>query len=107
MSAKHTPGPWRPTFGQLVRVFPKGSNSPICGVHIRGKFVGKQKRSHEEADANARLIAAAPDMLEALKEIETRLSGDGYVDSDDKVAGLMSIRAAIAKAEGVKEKDNG
>ena len=46
-----------------------------------------------EAKANARLIAAAPDLLEALK----RVCSHGYRSSPD----WDNARAAITKAEGV------
>lgn len=60
--------------------------------------------SHEvthgtECEANARLIAAAPDLLEALREAEAvidALDMSGYSQRDT----LATIRAAIAKAEG-------
>lgn len=51
---------------------------------------------HDEADANARLIAAAPDLLAALKAI---LNSDGlpeHVHEDNRARAI----AAIAKAEG-------
>jgi hypothetical protein len=48
--------------------------------------------------ANAKLIAAAPDMLEALKQIEPSL-GRGYAPDGSPTLGDIA-RAAIAKAEG-------
>lgn len=47
-----------------------------------------------KAEANARLIAAAPELLEALKAIESCLS------PDDNDYAAQKVRAAIAKAEG-------
>lgn len=57
----------------------------------------------EEGKANARLIAAAPDLLEALKEAYDMLSL--YCDIPDIHTGdymdtLETCRAAIAKARG-------
>lgn len=85
---KHTPGPWkkRPHFtpaGNAIVV--DSSNIGIAGVF------GK---SHEQdAEANAALIAAAPELLEACKMILPYLqSNNGY--------GADQIEAAIAKAEG-------
>lgn len=54
-----TPGPWVVRNGNLVRVAPRGSVSPICGVHRRGKHT--HGVDDIETLANARLIAAAPD----------------------------------------------
>jgi hypothetical protein len=53
----------------------------------------------EQRDANARLIAAAPQMLEALTSLVAAYDEDeGYGDSF--VARIDSARAAIDKAEG-------
>jgi len=60
-----------------------------------------------EATANAHLIAAAPDMYEALKQIQKWLLVDGELDRKD-LYNQQFIKAndltakAIAKAEGVK-----
>jgi len=50
------------------------------------------------ATANARLMAAAPDLLEAAKKMRSRLKyADPYVVPDDA---MEDLKAAIAKAEG-------
>lgn len=77
MSTEHTPGPWK-AFGTAV-YFPG----------IRGGF---DLRSCPNPEANARLIAAAPDLLDALKEV-VRIS-------DRKHDAWDAARAAIAKATG-------
>jgi len=51
----------------------------------------------EESESNARLIAAAPELLEALTEIVAAADGDGWKKLDATFAGA---RAAIAKATG-------
>jgi hypothetical protein len=53
---KHTSAPWR----QLVTRIDDARGYQICHVDLHGK-------SEAERDANRRLIAAAPDLLEALK----------------------------------------
>jgi hypothetical protein len=55
-----------------------------------------------DADANARLIAASPDLLEALKRIEPIIDVIEYFSPEKAVDGSIAkqIRAAIAKAEG-------
>ena len=63
---KHTPGPWTYFVGNangrgLIRVEVCGTASENCGHHI-ASFT----RGHEN-EANARLIAAAPDLLAACK----------------------------------------
>jgi len=51
-----------------------------------------------EAKANARLIAAAPELLEALKDLVRYLK---YIENDS--TGLELAEFAIAKAEGQGE----
>lgn len=48
-------------------------------------------------EANARLVAAAPELLEALEEIVSAADGDGWNQLD---ATLSKARAALAKATG-------
>ena len=65
--SKHTRGPWeaaeRGDYGDL-----DGNSRVILGNWRRIAIV--QHKGDEEDEANARLIAAAPDMLEALEEIQ-------------------------------------
>jgi hypothetical protein len=58
----------------------------------------------DEAKANARLIAAAPEMLEALKAIVVLAKDHGRMNLP-QCAGMA--RAAIAKAEGNASKARG
>jgi hypothetical protein len=61
---KHTPGPWTP--GDIIRApretLPGSGGRGICRLYSESR---KQLRSEQEA--NAYLIAAAPEMLEALE----------------------------------------
>jgi hypothetical protein len=81
----HTPGPWR-TGRWGARCTVESDAGQVCGV---------SKRTTEEADAN--LIAAAPDMLRELKSI---LEWAVYEHSPLMPAEIASIKATIAKAEG-------
>ena len=96
---KHTPGPWtmHPRFddGAEVRAI-----APVawCGVATTVGSSGSQSIDAAEARANARLIAAAPDLLDALDRLE-RLSWSAMAP-DDPVR--VTARDAIAKA--TKEK---
>ena len=68
--AQHTPGPWT-IGGDLISN--QKSREEICKVLSRWRermFSPDQ----ETANANARLIAAAPDLLEACKEIKAEIS---------------------------------
>ena len=89
MSAgQHTPGLWevkRQINGEDFYIA-DGPNFDVCEI-----IVG-HARSQETAEANARLIAAAPDLLENLKQLCELLESIGH--------DCTPARAAIAKATG-------
>ena len=103
--SKHTPGPW--TVGHTRTVTHSGGIfSTETAVHRgdaadRGNCIaiayGHGALSHSEDDA--RLIAAAPDLLEALKELLNNPAGD-YDASDGYENAVKQARAAITKATG-------
>jgi len=87
MAAKHTPGPWKTikTFAGSTIVFDDQQNSI---AYLRG-----YKHPYK---ANARLIAAAPDLLEALLTFPQSLAW-----TDDELWDWNTkARAAIDKATG-------
>ncbi len=93
MSAKHTQGPWDPAAN-----WPPGM-SMVCHHDGSGwRPVADCAVSGDAAEANARLIAAAPELLEALKLAEpyVRAAGKLFHLGDD----LKRVQAAIAKATG-------
>lgn len=64
MKTKHTPGPWTVN-GRWVS---QGEHRTICNAtEMTMKSLVRQAAEYEQACANAQLIAAAPDMLEALE----------------------------------------
>ena len=91
---KHTPGPWKPACGA------RGTTCRHPAILCDGGQVGNATRQGSEAatDANARLIAAAPDLLEALQTIAGYLDDTAACNSDKAMA--STARAAIAKATG-------
>jgi hypothetical protein len=96
MTKQHTPGPWFVT-PDGAAVYEKD------GYGYRGDTVcGLPSRSDSRA-ANARLIAAAPDLLEALKvaaKAELYDPATGLIDADVLDIVQDVARAAIAKATG-------
>lgn len=94
METKHTPGPWR---RHSVEAYIVVSNDGTAVADTEADSV-----QHHQRLCNARLIAAAPDLLEALK---------GIVDDDDagvsladqlarSGARMAAAKAAILKATG-------
>ena len=85
----HTPGPWR--------VEPC-TNGGMILIRADGKH-GAHPQTHLQIvpEADARLIAAAPDLLEACKALIRSIDG---VESSITTSGIQQIRTAIAKAEG-------
>ena len=84
--SKHTPGPWRIHAGTIK-------------FHIDNNKEGVCSTSGDSIwdEANANLIAAAPELLEALKEI-IKLYGRSRLPA--RVDAIAKGKAAIAKAEG-------
>lgn len=64
MKSKHTPGPWHTGHGPQASIVYDRS-----GWGVANASVYHFKHEHGSALANAALIAAAPDLLEALEEI--------------------------------------
>ena len=93
--SKHTPGPWTvgPDGMDVI-----GDGSPVCHLGQYGEI--KPWRGCKNLNANARLIAAAPDLLEACKALAAYVAQEIGVPLDECVSGPIGIaRAAIAKAE--------
>ncbi|MEI6474581.1 MAG: hypothetical protein WCO75_04240 [Planctomycetota bacterium] len=81
----HTPGPWK----------------LVAGNHIQSEWgqIGRTwMMCNGDSVANAHLIAAAPELLEALKSLVDLEDGHVGVFTLDEI--MDAARAAIAKAEG-------
>lgn len=61
--SKHTPGPWKVS-GWRVCAFPERGIKVICDT------ANNNATRNDENASNARLIAAAPEMYDLLKEID-------------------------------------
>jgi len=101
MRIKHTPGPWIQV-GHWVE-HPDETVADICTCDPEAMGQSHFKRNYSEVVANARLIAAAPEMLEALQAIyHERPRGYEYV-SEYSLTIEDIARKAIAKATGAYE----
>ena len=85
-SAAWTPGPWSREVGA-------GRGAWIAGANMHGWAALACGNTDAEAEANARLIAAAPELYEALQFARDELRGQFGAEYDD-------IDAALAKARG-------
>ncbi len=96
--SEHTPRPWYTVTGS-VWTTPGGPDDG--GTHVAMMDRDEPKTTPTERDANARLIAAAPDMLEALKAANIELS-ELVQKGASKVTQtrFLVVREIIAKAEG-------
>lgn len=92
MSAGHTPGPWKRDICQVDKSWLKGRLSE-CVISPQGIVAVTG-----EGDADARLIAAAPELLDALQAMLAQLRKGPYAFKDSDA--LRSARAAVAKATG-------
>jgi hypothetical protein len=91
MSTKHTPGPWR-VGDNGATVFGPKTDAPSPRTIAT---VTKLPMIIQETKANARLIAAAPEMLKALYQALARLEAAGLEDTTTDI-----IKAAIHSAVG-------
>lgn len=95
----HTPGPWRvieaPQLETAVIVAAATTNVAILS------WMGNAAKPIEQRDADARLIAAAPDLLALALQYASECAectGDGWSDdTGQKCESCADIRAVIAK----------
>lgn len=90
----HTPGPWAHAGKYLVRlpedpIHPKYVGPMICRTRIAGGPWGVK-----EAEANARLIALAPRMLDAIAEFVRKVEA-GEARSKKSYAEMRAILAEL------------
>jgi hypothetical protein len=103
----HTPGPWTThKMGNTIYYYQIENN--------KGKWIADVKNQDQHSEANARLITAAPELLEVCKSILELLSAHpgetDYVDSEIisiEINGkqIKELFKATQKAEGHENKD--
>ena len=99
METKHTTGPWVIDWN-VSRLDIFGADETTLVASLRRSTLSQA--IDEAARSNARLIAAAPEMYEAIAAIATAMNL-GYIPNEILSEGspiLEGLRAAIAKAEG-------
>ena len=102
MTTKHTPGPWFTWEGGVYSGRPKvmkrrelsGYDAKICAIDDLYGTARSRK-------ANARLIAAAPELLAALQDVDALWMHHSIAHGDGKISPLHEkVISAIAKATG-------
>lgn len=92
MSERHTPGPWHldpPSHAGVIESDYHAVQIGACESNVISGFMSLE---------DARLIAAAPDMLASLRQVEAEMRaglGSSFGETREQV------RRAIAKAEGL------
>jgi len=94
--SKHTPGPWvirtAATYrSQVEAIDPKGRADVVARITT-------PRKGAEASDANAHLIAAAPDMLEALEAAIAWNDSVGHFPIASDI--ITAMESAIKKARG-------
>ena len=103
---KHTPGPWEVYHtkkyqddGTEVLYYEVGQTLDVKNsTSVAYHFWPYSKKNEIEFRANAHLIAAAPDLLEALELAKRTIEAAHHGFSI--AAQMVTIRAALAKARG-------
>jgi hypothetical protein len=103
---RHTPGPWDYDMDYIVAPDPDGRHPDIYIAEIAHSDDEGRIASPQQQDANRRLIAAAPDLLEALQRAEFLMrrvyEGDHHA-LENLLSAAAQARAAIAKATAIHQ----
>ena len=107
--SEHTPGPWkvqkyrnRPSSPWLTYVV--GESEQVAHVLPTGDGIGGERWGEETCEANAQLIAAAPDLLESLRAM---LEAIDTMDNLDEVVGDLIPKRAYLRAWDAVERASG
>jgi len=93
---QHTPAPWTREPGERFRHDQSAGVTGPNGSYVAAALDLNRYDKDEEVEANARLIAAAPDLLDALERLV-------HMAECNTVPGpnlMIQARAALAKARG-------
>ena len=99
--ATHTPGPWDYTLADETSsggVY--GNEKCVCDIIPKELQVAYDCEEVEIANANARLIAAAPEMYEMLREVLVEYEAEAKAEGWDLPTTGEMIREVLAKVEG-------
>ena len=94
--AEHTPGPWKVDHNRRLEIKQDTGEWSAMIAHVYKSGVCNANRYRMPAEANARLIAAAPQMLEALEAVgiagdRVRQDLDGHLAAQPGIAGAVDL----------------
>lgn len=104
--SEHTPGPWETDKTHKTRVYAKDRPGFRGFYRVGDAYFSSaglaNTPSHKEAVENAKMFAAAPDLLKALEEAKPAVEQlcVGQIAENECWNVLKRIEAAIAKAKG-------
>lgn len=106
MTTQHTPGPWhwdgsyaRRDNSRIIKVV----NGPASGNWVAAALDFNRDDRDDEVNANAHLIAAAPDLLASCQfalDWVNRIGEHAPIQFGGEAEVAAQLRASIAKAEG-------
>lgn len=103
--SEHTPGPWKTDHNSIVQEGTGFSVADVWTPRGHNHCANQPTPQRREQKANASLIAAAPDLLDALEAVESWIDNEigkrinpGTNDDDQVVC--RAVRSAILKAKG-------
>ena len=103
MTAEHTKGPWRATIGEPLYVDEHAYGLGDCQVLDANDELVADINGTKEAPARARLIAAAPELLEACKDgikfLNSLADTEASWENENRDAFRRILTKAIAEAE--------
>lgn len=103
---KHTPGPWKvAAHSGQHRSFISSNDESVLPIKNDGIYIAHVLGPDNKA--NARLIAAAPDLLTALKALLPFTQFAGEMDTTARERAKQDASAAVAKAEGALSSHKG
>jgi len=104
VTTKYTPGPWlceMPDDDGSIFIIGSDLGGLVGAAHCWPTEI--DTRGSDRVRANARLIAAAPELLEALRDMVSLFSADGYLTNKAPIGirhALASARQALARIDG-------
>jgi hypothetical protein len=100
---KHTPGPWQvEALGAANTLIWKQDHGEIADTFYDP---GNPKLTRAEAEANAHLIAAAPELLEALESAQQEFLGlSSYLATCEPMTILQNLDAVVASLKSKQAK---